>query len=125
MSSIWTSDDITFCTSDCDDMKCERNSKHIHHREIPHSYADLDGDKRFCRKVQDDEKEYQPGVWYDMDTKPIEGKDYLLEAVCVKDNHKCFVVGKYEGEIMWLACNKDDDCYLCNHWMLIPEPPKE
>ncbi len=72
-----------------------------------------------------DENDYQAGVWYDMGTKPIEGKDYLLEAVCVKDNHKCFVVGKYEGEIMWLACNKDDDCYLCNHWMLIPEPPKK
>lgn len=36
----WTSDDITFCTAECE-VKCYRKPKYIKHKDIPHSYADL------------------------------------------------------------------------------------
>ena len=121
MDSVCVNEDITFCTSDCDDMKCERNSKHIHHREIPHSYADLDGDKRFCRKVQNDEKEYQPGVWYGADVKPPEKKACIISAESFKGENKGFVFGQYvDGH--WVA--EVHQCNFVKYWMMIPDIPK-
>ena len=39
------SEDITFCTADCDNLKCGRNPKHIKLHEIPHSFAEIEGDR--------------------------------------------------------------------------------
>lgn len=36
------SEDITFCMSDCKNMKCFRNKKHIIHHEFPHSFTFLE-----------------------------------------------------------------------------------
>lgn len=36
------SEDITFCMSDCNNMKCFRNKKHIKYPEFPHSFAFLE-----------------------------------------------------------------------------------
>lgn len=47
------SEDITYYMSECNDMKCFRNSKHIK-LPIPHSYAFLEGTKD-CHKIQNDE----------------------------------------------------------------------
>lgn len=36
----WFGDDITFCANkNCKDKGCYRNSKHIMHDNIPHSFA--------------------------------------------------------------------------------------
>lgn len=43
-------EDITYCMSECDDMKCFRNKRHIK-LPIPHSFADLEGTECCC-KVQ-------------------------------------------------------------------------
>ncbi|MBQ9686288.1 MAG: hypothetical protein IJV41_07075 [Oscillospiraceae bacterium] len=37
------SEDITFCTADCDNMRCGRNPKHIRQHDIPHSFAEIEG----------------------------------------------------------------------------------
>lgn len=125
MDSVWTSDDITFCTSDCNDMKCERNSKHIHHREIPHSYADFEGDKRFCRKAQGDEKEYQPGVWYGADVNPPDARMVLVVGVVKLDNETCVNVYDlgfmYPHGHIWRTFHQ----VTVKYWMIIPDPPKE
>jgi len=55
----WTSDDITFCWSKCDRKKCYRHPSHIHHHDIPHSFAYLEGTK-YCEKYHD---EKQSGSW--------------------------------------------------------------
>ena len=53
MVKQWHSDDITFCTNKkCKTTKCMRNSKNIRIRDIPHSFADLDGNKDYCLKKQ-------------------------------------------------------------------------
>ena len=44
------SEDITFCMSDCNNMKCFRNKKHIKYPEFPHSFAFLENTKD-CMKV--------------------------------------------------------------------------
>lgn len=45
------SEDITFCFNwNCRRMKCERNPKHIR-LDIPHSFAQLEGDPRYCPKA--------------------------------------------------------------------------
>ena len=44
----WTTDDITFCSKDCDCEKCMRNKIHIHHQEIPHWFAEFEG-TRYCK----------------------------------------------------------------------------
>lgn len=50
------SEDITFCFSECESMKCFRNKKHIK-LQMPHSFADLEGTD-YCikeRKRDNDE----------------------------------------------------------------------
>lgn len=49
------SEDITFCMSDCKNMKCFRNKKHIIHHEFPHSFTFLENTKD-CMKVVKNEK---------------------------------------------------------------------
>lgn len=39
--SSWTSDDITFCGSECDCKSCFRHPSNIHYPWMPHSFADL------------------------------------------------------------------------------------
>ena len=54
MDKRWKSDDITFCTNKkCTITKCMRNPKNIQHRDIPHSVADLDGNKDYCLKAKE------------------------------------------------------------------------
>lgn len=43
-------EDITYCMSECNDMKCFRNNKHIK-LPIPHSYAFLEGTED-CHKIK-------------------------------------------------------------------------
>lgn len=45
------SEDITFCFSECKNMKCTRNKKHIR-LPIPHSFTFLEGTKD-CLKRYD------------------------------------------------------------------------
>lgn len=45
MEVIMASEDITFCMSDCENMKCFRNKKHIKHPEFSHSFAFLENTK--------------------------------------------------------------------------------
>lgn len=37
-SGMW-SDDITFCTEECDRLSCPRNQKNIRDHSIPHSFS--------------------------------------------------------------------------------------
>ena len=48
-------EDITYCMSECNDMKCFRNNKHIK-LPIPHSYAFLEGTED-CHKIKQNEGE--------------------------------------------------------------------
>ncbi len=51
MNDKYYSDDITFCTNKkCTTTKCMRNPKNIRVHDIPHSFADLDGNKNYCLK---------------------------------------------------------------------------
>lgn len=44
-------EDITFCTNQrCGRMDCRHNPQHIH-RIIPHSFAVLEGDPRYCPRA--------------------------------------------------------------------------
>ena len=53
MDERWKSDDITFCTNKkCAITKCVRNQKNIQVKDIPHSFADLDGNKDYCLKAK-------------------------------------------------------------------------
>ena len=57
MDKQWSSDDITFCTNKkCTLTKCVRNQKNIKHWDIPHSVADLDGNKDYCLKEKEKKK---------------------------------------------------------------------
>lgn len=50
-------EDITWCTNKkCTLTKCMRNPKNIRNKMINHSFADLDGNKRYCLKVIKKEK---------------------------------------------------------------------
>ena len=58
MDKHWHSDDITFCTNKkCTITKCMRNQKNIRVHNIPHTVADLDGNKNYCLKVRGKDKE--------------------------------------------------------------------
>lgn len=54
-------EDITYCMSECNDMKCFRNNKHIK-LPIPHSYAFLEGTED-CHKIK--QKEGENGKYED------------------------------------------------------------
>ena len=44
-------EDITFCTNRrCGVMECVHNPMHIH-LSVPHSFADLQGDPRYCPRA--------------------------------------------------------------------------
>ena len=43
----YMSDDITFCSSQCDRVQCYRHPQNIRHPENDHSFADLKG-SQFC-----------------------------------------------------------------------------
>lgn len=45
------SEDITFCFSECGNMKCIRNKKHIK-LPIPHSFAFLDGTEDCLKRYE-------------------------------------------------------------------------
>lgn len=60
-----------------------------------------------------DEKEYQPGVWYDYDETSLDFRFHHLERVL-------YAVKK---EVGWkFVCHPMKGM---EYWMLIPEPPKE
>ena len=48
------SEDITFCSAECEHLRCERNKAHIK-SEIPHSFADFKGGE-YCALAKADEK---------------------------------------------------------------------
>lgn len=54
-------EDITYCMSECNDMKCFRNNKHIK-LPIPHSYAFLE-ETEDCHKIK--QKEGENGKYED------------------------------------------------------------
>ena len=46
-------EDITFCSNEnCKITVCMRNPKNIKNHDIPHSFADLDGNTNYCLKVK-------------------------------------------------------------------------
>ena len=45
----WHDDDITFCMSKCDNTKCRRHPSNIKIKNIPHSFALLEGSD-LCEK---------------------------------------------------------------------------
>lgn len=47
------SEDITFCMSDCNNMKCFRNKKHIKYPESPHSFAFLKNTKDCMNNIKE------------------------------------------------------------------------
>jgi hypothetical protein len=55
---IKMSEDITFCLADCENMKCERNKKHIKIMDIPHSFANYENIKGYCLKVEPKQNNY-------------------------------------------------------------------
>ena len=48
------SEDITFCTADCDNLKCGRNPKHIKLHEVPHSFAEIEGTEMCLKSIYQD-----------------------------------------------------------------------
>ena len=48
------SDDITFCSEECEDLECGRNKKRIRRPEIPHSFAEMKGNPGFCPKAEEE-----------------------------------------------------------------------
>lgn len=50
-----TSEDITYCVSKCNRKKCFRHPSNIHHHEIEHSFADLEGTV-YCEKYYDEKE---------------------------------------------------------------------
>ena len=50
------SDDMTFCSAECDKTECYRHPSNIQDKTIPHSYADFSGDqcvmKECCRNCK-------------------------------------------------------------------------
>lgn len=49
------SEDITFCFSECENMKCIRNKKHIK-LSIPHSFAFLEGTEDCLKGIKTNER---------------------------------------------------------------------
>ena len=95
--TTWVSDDITFCLNDkCKVTACYRNQENIHCRDIPHSFAELEGTES-CPSFYDDgasafvHKEWSKNTttnasgktgWHDLREDPgclpVEGKPVLI-----------------------------------------------
>lgn len=72
-----------------------------------------------------DEKEYQPGVWYDMDIEAPTSARYFVLHYIWRSGHTeiddyCFGYGDGNGGV---KCTFEGINPI--HWMLIPEPPKK
>ncbi len=115
-AEIEMNEDITFCSSECDNLQCGRNPKHIKLHDIPHSFSDIE-DTEMCLKSAHRDERLVIRITEDENCRivPIEEKmpHKVSEVVCARCGTR-WIAARPQGTLL-----KQLECKYCGAGFVI------